>query len=55
MGRGKEYDEEFKKEGIKVGKEIGRKGGGDEVWMGKGRVGRWVEKGGMGEIDRGGG
>lgn len=52
MGIGKQYDEEFKKQAIKLAKEIGTKAAADELCIPKGT---WVQKARIGEIDTGAG
>jgi len=54
MGTGKQYDEEFKKQAIKLAKEIGTKAA-DELCIPKGTLGTWVQKARIGEIDTGAG
>lgn len=44
MGTGKQYDEEFKKQAIKLAKEIGTKAA-DELRIPKGTLVTWVQKG----------
>ena len=44
MGTGKQYDEEFKKQAIKLAKEIGTKAAADELCIPKGTLGTWVQK-----------
>ena len=51
MGTGKQYDEEFKKQAIKLAKEIGIKAAADELCIPKGTHGTWVQKARIGEID----
>ncbi len=53
MGIGKQYDEEFKKQAIKLAKEIGIKAAADELCIPKGTLGTWVQKARIGEIDTG--
>ena len=55
MGTGKQYDEEFKKQAIKLAKEIGIKAAADELCIPKGTLGTWVQKARIGEIDTGAG
>ena len=50
METGKQYDEEFKKQAIKLAKEIGTKAA-DELHTPKGTLGTWVQKARIGEID----
>lgn len=54
METGKQYDEEFKKQAIKLAKEIGTKAA-DELRIPKGTLGTWVQKARIGEIDTGAG
>ena len=51
MGTGKQYDEEFKKQAIKLAKEIGTKAAADELCIPKGTLGTWLQKARIGEID----
>ena len=44
MGTGKQYDEEFKKQAIKLAKEIGTKAAADELCIPKGTLGTWVQR-----------
>ena len=53
MGTGKQYDEEFKKQAIKLAKEIGTKAAADELCITKCTLGTWVQKARIGEIDTG--
>lgn len=55
MGTGKQYDKEFKKQAIKVAKEIGNKASADELGVPKGTLGTWLRKARSGEIDIGSG
>ena len=55
MGTGKQYDEEFKKQAIKLAKEVGTKAAADELCIPKGTLGTWVQKARIGEIDTGAG
>lgn len=55
MGTGKQSDEEFKKQAIKLAKEIGIKAASDELRIPKGTLGTWVQKARIGEIDTGNG
>lgn len=55
MGTGKKYDEEFKKQAIKLAKEIGNKAAADELSIPKGTLGTWLRKARSGEIDTGSG
>ena len=53
MGTVKQYDEEFKKQAIKLAKEIGNKAAADELGIPKGTIGTWLKKARNGEIDTG--
>ncbi len=53
MGTGKQYDEEFKKQAVKLAKEIGNKAAADELGIPKGTLGTWLHKARAGEIDTG--
>ena len=55
MGTGKQYSEEYKKEAVKLAKEIGNKAAADELGIPKGTIGTWVSKAKSGEIDTGAG
>ena len=55
MGTEKQYDEEFKKQAIKLAKEIGTKAAADELCIPKGTLGTWVQKARIGGIDTGAG
>lgn len=55
MGTGKQYDKEFKKEAVKLAKEIGNKEAAKELGIPKGTIGTWVSKAKAGEIDTGAG
>ena len=55
MGTGRQYDEEFKKQAIKLGKEVGIKGAAEELGIPKGTLGTWLKKARTGEIDTGSG
>ena len=55
MGTGKQYDEEFKKQTIKLVKEIGTKAAAYELCIPKWTLGMWVQKARIGEIDTGAG
>ena len=55
MGTGRQYDEEFKKQAIKLAKEIGRKGACEELGIPKGTMSTWLGKVKAGEIDMGAG
>ena len=53
MGTGKQYSEEYKKEAVKLAKEIGNKAAAEELGIPKGTT--WVSKAKAGEIDTGAG
>ena len=53
MRTSKKYDEEFKKQAIKLAKEIGNKGACEELGIPKGILSTWVGKAKAGEIDIG--
>ena len=55
MGTGRQYDDEFKKQAIKLAKEIGSKAAADELGIPKGTLGTWLRKARTGEIDTGSG
>ncbi|MBP3335218.1 MAG: transposase [Ruminiclostridium sp.] len=55
MGTGRQYDEEFKKQAIKLGKEVGIKAAAEELGIPKGTLGTWLKKAREGEIDTGSG
>ena len=55
MGTGRQYDEEFKKQAIKLGKEVGIKAAAEELGIPKGTLGTWLKKARTGEIDTGSG
>ena len=55
MGTGRQYDEEFKKQAIKLGKEVGVKSAAEELGIPKGTLGTWLKKARTGEIDTGSG
>ena len=52
MGTGKQYDEEFKKQAIKLAKEIGIKAAADELCIPKGTLGTWVQKARIKELEK---
>lgn len=54
MGTAKQYDEEFKKQTVKLAKEIGNKAA-DELGIPKGTLGTWLRKARSCEIDTGSG
>lgn len=53
MGTVKQYDEEFKKQAIKLAKEIGNNAAARELGVPKGTIGTWLHKARVGEIDAG--
>ena len=55
MGTGRQYDKEFKKQAIKLGKEVGIKAAAEELGIPKGTLGTWLKKARTGEIDTGSG
>ena len=55
MAVAKQYDEEFKKQAIKLAKEIGNKAAADKLGIPKGTLGTWLQKARQGEIDTGNG
>ena len=55
MAAVKQYDEEFKKQAIKLAKEIGNKAAADELGIPKGTLGTWLHKAREGTIDTGAG
>ena len=44
MGTGRQYDEKFKLEAIKLAKEIGTKQAAEELGIPKGTLGGWMKK-----------
>ena len=55
MGTVKQYDEEFKKQAIKLAKEVGNTAAANELGVPKGTFGTWMRKSRSGEIDIGSG
>ena len=55
MGTGRQYDEEFKKQAVKLAKEIGNKAAAEELGIPKGTLGTWLSKARAGELDTGAG
>lgn len=53
MGTGRQYDEKFKMEAIKLAKEIGTKKAAEELVIPKNTLGGWISKARKGEIDTG--
>ena len=52
MGTGKQYDDEFKTQAIKLAKEVGNTAAANELGVPKGTLGTWMRKARSGEIDR---
>lgn len=55
MGTGRQYDEKFKVEAVKLAKEIGTKQAAEELGIPKGTLGGWLKKAREGKIDTGSG
>ena len=55
MGTGKQYDEDFKKQAIKLAREVGNTAAAEELGIPKGTLGTWMHKARLGEIDTGSG
>lgn len=55
MGTVKQYDDEFKKQAVKLGLKIGVKAAAEELCIPKGTLGIWLKKARTGEIDAGSG
>lgn len=55
MSTVKQYAEEYKKQAIKLAKEIGNKAAANELGIPKGTLGTWLRKARSGEIDTGSG
>ncbi|MDE5584626.1 MAG: transposase [Ruminococcus sp.] len=55
MGTGRQYDEKFKVEAVKLARETGTKRAAEELGILEGTLGGWVRKAGDGEIDTGSG
>ncbi len=53
MGTGRQYDEKFKMQAIKLAKETGTKKAAEELGIPKNTLGGWVSKARKGEIDTG--
>lgn len=53
MGTGRQYDEKFKVEAVKLAKETGIKRAAEELGIPRGTLGGWVKKAKDGEIDTG--
>jgi len=52
-GKREKYDEEFKKQAVKLAKEVRNKTAADELGIPKGTLGGWIHKAKEGEIDAG--
>ena len=55
MSTGKKYDEEFKKQAIKLAKEVGTAAAARELCISKNTMHTWVRRAELGEIDTGDG
>ena len=55
MGTGRQYDEKFKVQAVKLANETGTKQAAEELGIPKGTLGGWVKKAKDGEIDTGSG
>ena len=55
MGTGRQYDEKFKEEAVKLAREIGTKKAAEELKIPKNTLGGWMSKARKGEIDIGNG
>ena len=55
MGTGRQYNEDFKEQAIKLAKEKGIKAAAEKLNIPKGTLGTWVHKARIGEIDIGAG
>ncbi len=44
MGTGRQYDEEFKKQTVKLAMEIGNKAAAEELGIPKGTLGTWAQQ-----------
>lgn len=55
MGTGRQYDEKFKVEAVKLAKETGTKQAAEELGIPKGTLGGWLKKAREGKIDTGSG
>lgn len=55
MGTGKQYDEEFKKQAVKLAKEVGNRAAAKELGIPCSTLGTWQRKAKNGEIDTGSG
>ena len=53
MGTGKQYDDEFKKQAVKLAKQVGNTAAANELGVPKGTLGTWMRKARSGEIDTG--
>ena len=55
MGTGKQYDEDFKQQAIKLAREVANTAAAEELGIPKGTLGTWIHKARLGEIDTGSG
>ena len=55
MGTGRQYDEEFKRQAVKLPKEVGNKAAAEEPEIPKGTLGTWLNRARAGEINTGAG
>lgn len=55
MGTGRQYDERFKVQAVKLAREVGTKKAAEELDIPKNTLGGWVKKAKDGEIDTGSG
>ena len=55
MGTGRQYNEEFKKQAIKLAREVGNTVAAKELGIPRGTLGTWIRKARTGEIDTGSG
>lgn len=53
MGTGRQYSDEYKKQAVKLAKEIGNNAAAKELGIPKGTLGTWLHKARNGEIDTG--
>ena len=53
MGTGRKYDEEYKKQAIKLAKEMGNNSAARELGKPKGTLAGWMHKARIGELDTG--
>ena len=50
MGTGKQYNEDFKKQAIKLAREVGNTAAAEELGIPKGTLGTWIRKARLGEM-----